>query len=627
MTKTIFYQLRGGLVYLMLFAMLFVVACEEDVEDFLDDPDSDGVVDDDDTTDDDTTDDDTTDDDTADDDEDYVSSLEIESFIVSLSTGEKLLAEVDNVNRVINASGVSSSSLIEDFIFSSNITAFLANPASTILEEWTFGRQSTISFWDTKVFVDYEINLLDYDRGENNIVTIDMSDPDNVKQQVVFIGGDMERSQYNLSNATNKEEVAKWCFEDIDFNVCRISYDKKQEVTEGEKVLETWYANCVEAMELIRDVNPNVEFFGTLKSDYNGYNSQNNLPDWICDYDPGTWFDTDKYACFLVDFLEHFHSKGLTIKYLSTGKEWQAYITPARAKATIEAMIPDLNSRGVPIPLFCDASTWSVSQGNTWVQNVVSQGFEQYYWGFCTHNYNSGDGDTRTYNYQNMVNTANAITTPKDYVTQWDEDPNAGYYSIASETGGASMGANSGIDANSDMRTNMLDAFREKCEIYADGMHGEMIFELWSRGYANESRMVYFTTANPKATRLSNYYAIQSHGNFFQDGMYYLGSEHSNITVNGQYTYLHTMQFANEEQAYVCVINLSDEQIDNLLIDLNDESLYGSVRRHMMDEQTVKVEGTLWGQYFDTALIEGELEIEIPAKSITFLKIDLTERR
>ncbi|MFI3304364.1 MAG: hypothetical protein SNF68_04565 [Rikenellaceae bacterium] len=460
-------------------------------------------------------------------------------------------------------------------------------------------------------------------------------DPNDTKQQVLFIGTDMERSQDHLSRAKNKEQIAEWCFKDIDFNVCRISYDKLQEMEEGVNKCEEFYANCVEAMQLIRKANPKVEFWGTLKSDYYGYGNppQNNLPQWICDYEyvinnernSGSErgvgskevkgkavvhsLDTKKYANFLADFLEHFHSKGLTIKYLSTGKEWTQFLSAERTKEIIEHLIPELESRQVPLPLLVDASTWSTEQGARWVDSVTKLGFESYYYGFCTHNYNNNG----TFNYQDMVNKANAITTPNIY-------GNTQYYSFASETGCGTMGPNHGVDADSPM-SNLLNGFRHKCEIFADGMHGELIFEIFSREKANESRAVYFSRTNGYVgERLSHYYALQSHGNFFQDGMYYLGAKRVGLNHD-----IHTMQFANESQMYVAVVNQNKKAVKKFRLSLADDSYNGSVRHHVMSEQRVKVEGDLDGEYFDRQLKGGVLEVTLPAQSISFFRIDLTK--
>ncbi|MFR9578459.1 MAG: hypothetical protein SNG45_06385, partial [Rikenellaceae bacterium] len=232
-----------------------------------------------------------------------------------------------------------------------------------------------------------------------------------------------------------------------------------------------------------------------------------------------------------------------------------------------------------------------------------------YYYGFCTHNYNNNG----TFNYQDMVNKANAITTPNIY-------GNTQYYSFASETGCGTMGPNHGVDADSPM-SNLLNGFRHKCEIFADGMHGELIFEIFSREKANESRAVYFSRTNGYVgERLSHYYALQSHGNFFQDGMYYLGAKRVGLNHD-----IHTMQFANESQMYVAVVNQNKKAVKKFRLSLADDSYNGSVRHHVMSEQRVKVEGDLDGEYFDRQLKGGVLEVTLPAQSISFFRIDLTK--
>lgn len=48
---------------------------------------------------------------------------------------------------------------------------------------------------------------------------------DEKKQKILFIGGDMERSQSFMQKAKDPLLVAKWCFSDIPFEVCRVSYE------------------------------------------------------------------------------------------------------------------------------------------------------------------------------------------------------------------------------------------------------------------------------------------------------------------------------------------------------------------------------------------------------------------
>ncbi|MFI3304711.1 MAG: DUF4971 domain-containing protein [Rikenellaceae bacterium] len=531
--------------------------------------------------------------------------LELTSFNVSVIGGAEVEVSIDNESREVCIYGISNGNYITDVEFEATLNGKTADasfiPAlDTKVGNWDSSFETFL--YTTNVGVKYTIMISEYDRGTNNILYID---PTNTKQEVVFIGADMERSQYSLQKAPNAQEMANWCFKDIDWDVLRISYDKQQELVEGTKNFE-FYDNALLTMSYIETANPNIKYFATLKSDYNGYDSSNNYPDWISDYSTKS-LDTKKYATFLCDYLEYFHTKGHTISYMSTSKEYTQCNTPARTKEVIDYMIEDLAERGVPCPMFCDASTWSSSQGTAYVEGVISNSFEDRYWGFCTHNYNSSSSDP--YQYEGMVNAANSITKTNRHGTDQ-------YYSIASETGAGTMGAYSGVDANSSMP---VGTFREKCEFYADGMQGEMIFEVFSRSVASESRAVYCNySSGDDGTRLSNYYAIQSHGNFFIDGMYYLGSSKINMMDD-----IYSMQFANDDQIYVAIINIGTTAIDNLLLSIKSTGVAynGTVRRHVMDEYTVKTLGDLDGLYYDETMTGGELEMDIPATSLTFIKI------
>ena len=57
----------------------------------------------------------------------------------------------------------------------------------------------------------------------------------NAKNQTInMIGSDLERSAGFVQSAANSEQVIKWAFEDIPYIACRVAYDKKQELVEGE---------------------------------------------------------------------------------------------------------------------------------------------------------------------------------------------------------------------------------------------------------------------------------------------------------------------------------------------------------------------------------------------------------
>lgn len=746
-------------------------------------------------------------DDDVEDDSSSTEAMKIESFTVTLVGGDKIEATIDNEARTIKIEGVAKGDLITEVEYVVNKKYAYFYP--------TF--DSKIGNWD-KVFTTrlsasgdkalYEVSLVDYTLGNTNILKVSL-DESNRKQQVLFIGADMERSQNRFADATNQQEIADWCFKDISWNVMRMSYDKAHELNEGVK---NWskYNSALAAMRACRQANPNLEFWGTLKSDYNGYGKECNLPDWICNYGDGSkllldpnkgyaettkganasnvYLYIDKYAHFLADYFEYFHNQGLTIKYTSTAKEWGAFINGVRTTELIPLLVADLRKRGVPPPMFNDNSEYSVNGGTNTIKGLIANKMAPYYFGFCSHNYPGGED--RTYPFENFVaaaKTANSaannpsgvssiygdvkpavtyigtlhpgtskngtlgagsigkgydnvpayddrydINNPtsahsnryysphfKDYIKylrgeetttnhfydascanngNWldGEDlkplnygdyrnssrqgagdtsfatydyllhasknwiPEAGvtdntnlnkvFWTFYSEAGLATMGATRGDDSKAGMKNAMLDAVREKCEMYADGINGELIFEVWACGGAG-TRAIYFN--NSAGRRLSNYYTIHSHANFFNDGMYYYGASQINMASN-----IYTMQFADfnvkqsdgvtpelalanrkdkagqyirrvedgTESMYICVCNLGYPAVKDFQLTLGDNAkgYNGDVHIHIMDEQTVKKEGTLEGYRIDTKMKNGYLTFDIPAMSCALLKIDLT---
>ena len=59
---------------------------------------------------------------------------------------------------------------------------------------------------------------------------------------------------------------------DIPFNTYRVKYDKLQEMTEGDVDMDGAYADQVKSMKLLKLASPDIKFYATMKSDYNGYN-------------------------------------------------------------------------------------------------------------------------------------------------------------------------------------------------------------------------------------------------------------------------------------------------------------------------------------------------------------------
>ncbi|MFI3304817.1 MAG: DUF4971 domain-containing protein [Rikenellaceae bacterium] len=543
------------------------------------------------------------------------SELLLESFVVSIAGGTTTIeAEIDNDARTVKIPGLTQGGSIISVEYTTNVTASFIPSLDNYIGNWSSSFTATLV--GAGLTAVYTISLSDYDRGSNNILIVD---PANVKQQVLFIGTDMERSQNSMVKASNAQQVAQWCFGDIDFNYCRVSYDRAQEEVEGTPTFD-FYDNTLEAMSIIKGVNPNIKWWATLKSDYDGYGTESNLPDWITNgvvnvmvpTTSGYYFYKDKYAKFLYDYLKYFADKGQRIDYMSTGKEWGTFIDIEVAQYVIEYLNEELPKVGIEPPKFSDPSAYGLSSAVTWVNTANTMGIGHLYWGFCSHNY-----PHTSYNFENLVAAADNLAA-----VQTNSDGENNFWVIDSETGGGTMGAYSGVDADSEMTSTMLNAFMEKCEFFADGYNGELIFEIFSRNKTSESRAVYFSSnseATTEAVRLSNYYALKSHGNYFQDGMYYIMAIAENMKDD-----IYTMQFANEDQMYVAVVNLGETAIDNMLIDLNSKVYNGAVEQHVMDEQTVKVNGDIDGYMVEGKyLSSGQIEVTIPAVSVNFFKIDL----
>ncbi|MGE9270453.1 MAG: hypothetical protein ACQKBU_06590, partial [Verrucomicrobiales bacterium] len=360
-----------------------------------------------------------------------------------------------------------------------------------------------------------------------------------------MMGGDMERSSSAIQNAENKEEIIQWAFGDIAFDTCRVQYDKKQELTEGEK---NWgfYSNQVKTMQEIRAVNPGVKFFATLRSDYDGYGNDNNLPDWICDYDTKT-VDADKYGIFLADYVEYMEQQGVPISIMSVAKEWAAFVKVEVAEDVILKLQSELRERGVAIPLICDQGFWSLSAGINYVKDVSNRGSEDLFWGFCSHDY-AGQGLSK---WIELEAETSALGKP--------------LYHDETSTGGnsATRGEELGIQ-------NPVSRFAGKAEMYSAGVKGEIFFEMWSRGLNNETRAIYFESGGT-GRRMRAYYITKLFANHVGGSTYITSPVESMPEVT-------TMAFRKGDRVALWVMNESETDYENISISLNGESLRDYVR-------------------------------------------------
>ena len=422
---------------------------------------------------------------------------------------------------------------------------------------------------------------------ESPAIKIDLN---NKKPRILFIGGDMERSQSFLQMAANPLQVAQWCFGDVHFDICRVSYDKKQELKEGIKN-PSFYDNAIKSMKLLRKVNPKIKFWATMKSDYHGYNNENNLPDWICNYNPTTRFDCDKYAVFLADYLELMQKNGVEISYMAVAKEWTQVITAERAKKIILKLNEICKNRSINIPLYVDPASWGVTQGVNFIEQVEKVGSKDLYYAFSTHNLNKKEHDR--FLYETFVNAA----------------ARCGKLAFADESGSGPGGRTNGEEPT-DLK-HLLGTYREKAEFYKDGISGELIFEPFSRGYNAETRSIYFRKGG-EAKRMRSYYVMKHFVNSIsRKGMSYI--EPVNIGLADS---VFTMSFSNDKEIFLAVVNQSEVDYNNIPVHIN-----GSSNSLNADGLAFNISLPIEGAKADVFMAGSVLNVNIPSKSIVFFNI------
>lgn len=443
--------------------------------------------------------------------------------------------------------------------------------------KYTFAEHSDGVLCNSETFVDPNPDGDNYcwsrELATEEIASISL-DASATKQQILMMGGDMERSHRNFHQAANQEEIIQWLVEDIKFDTWRVAYDKHQEDVEGSKDFSI-YDNSVLAMQMIKATNPDIKFFATLESDYNGYSqgNRNNLPTFIYDYSyengastGSKSFDGQKYGLFLADYVEYMEQAGVPLTYLAMSKEYVGVITAERTKIALETLISELSSRNIQIPKIVDAGTWSLSNGIKLINNYDSLDINQHVYGYSSHDYWSSE----IYGWQDFANKANSVGK----LAFNDESGHGG--------GGPTL-YEAGINT-------LLGAYSAKTRMYAGGIQGEAIFELWPRGY-NEiqtnkffAKPIFFNKGTD-GRRLRAYYVMQKFVNAA------VNSQYVSATINEQPS-LETMAFKQGEQLALWVINQADTEANNVTIDIDNFTL----------KSGMQVEQTYWDE---NSAIEG----------------------
>ncbi|MDF7799080.1 Ig-like domain-containing protein [Pontiellaceae bacterium B1224] len=344
----------------------------------------------------------------------------------------------------------------------------------------------------------------------------------NYRQEIDMMGGDMERSSFAVQGAQNTEQIIQWGFGDIKFDVCRVQYDKHQELEEGVKNL-AYYDDQIQSMKDIQSINPDIKFFGTLKSDYDGYGNDNNLPDWFCNYETRV-IDTDMYGIFLADYVEYMSQQGVPISYLSVAKEWSSYFPADIAAEVIIKLNGELDARGVAMPLISDQGHWGLPACINYVDDVAELETEDLYHSFCNHNYSNQD----TAQWRSLVLKAAALGKP--------------VYNDESRHGGGNPTSGAELDISIP-----LAAYAEKSDMYAAGVKGELFFEIWSRNKNGETRPIYFPRGGTGVC-MRAYYIMKHFANHAADSNYL--TSHADALPE-----VYTMAFRVDDQIALWVIN------------------------------------------------------------------------
>ena len=366
----------------------------------------------------------------------------------------------------------------------------------------------------------------------------------NYQQIIDMMGGDMERSSFAVQNSTNTQQMINWGFKDIPFNYCRVQYDKNQELVEGVK---NWgfYDRQIITMKQVKEINPDIYFFATMRTDYDGFGDQNNAPDWAVNYNTRA-VNVDNYVRFLADYLEFMHDQDLTIHTLSITKEWVAFINANIAAQIIPKLHAECDNRGVPRAIISDQGFWGMGRGLSYMNAVDNLGTIDLYDSFCSHDYNPNDNTT----WETLVGRANSLGKKL-----YHDETSAG-------AGGPTFGE------EPDMQIP-INVYVEKADTYAAGLSGEIFFEIWSRGIGRETRAIYSPNGG-EGRRMRSYFIMKHFANNVLNYRYIPSSINSASGV-------HTIIFRKEDKMIVWVINDSDTRYNSLPITLNNSTIEGSV--------------------------------------------------
>ncbi|MFC5050624.1 hypothetical protein ACFPK9_08365 [Rubritalea spongiae] len=424
-------------------------------------------------------------------------------------------------------------------------------------------------------------------------IEIDVHRP---QQKITMMGADMERSANALQHAKNKDEIFKWVFLDTEgVNYLRVVYDKHQELEQGTKDFG-FYKKQVASMLDIKKLRPDIRFWATLRTDYDGYGTRNNLPDWIYKgggYDGGKYdpslLETKLFAGFIVDFLEYMQQQEVPIRILTLAKEWKQVASVAKRKEVIAELKRMCAQRKVQMPYIVGPATWSLKGGINDLRQVQKVGNASDYAGFSTHQYNKGTEK----DWETFIGLANAMGKPA--------------YDDESHTGGGGRTYGEEVPVH-----KLAETYSKKSRAYRAGLEGEVFFENWSRGINSETRSIYFKWGG-KAKRMRAYWLFKHFASNTM-GAHYIPSRTKLENVE-------TMCFRKDDSVTLWILNPSERAFADVPLEIKgDFTFKQEVQQIRWSDADKELQGTTETLELDQ---RKNLTVDLKPGAVQFLRFEI----
>ncbi|MEP4078406.1 carbohydrate-binding protein [Haloferula sp.] len=203
----------------------------------------------------------------------------------------------------------------------------------------------------------------------------------NTPQQQMRFGMDYERlwSWTGGLNGSERDDIARWSAVDTDIDYVRVAINCEYELTEGVFDLSAYTDKIIPMMQEMQQANPNIKFFASprpLDEAQDNVNWQP-YPQWITgstgnntDYD----LDWENCAEYLERYILLMDSYGFKISFLDLTNEWDTSGRGSGAMSSGDVRditeYLEVNLDAELMPAIVAASSYSYSQGNSWLNSV-----------------------------------------------------------------------------------------------------------------------------------------------------------------------------------------------------------------------------------------------------------------